>query len=103
MRNDLGGHSHRPAIAPTTRMGAWGVALVLALVVLATALVVVVPADSLAAWIGASCAVALLIGSASVEFAAIRHGERAVSVWTAAAVLVGGVLFVLLHSLFISD
>ena len=43
------------------------------------------------------------LGGAFTFAAILLRGERALSVYAAALVLCGGVLFVLLHSLFISD
>ena len=49
-------------------------------------------------------ALGLALAGVGALFGAIfRRAERALSVYAAAVVLVGGVLFVLLHSLFISD
>ena len=91
-------------IAPTTRLGRWAVGLVAAAAVLVAAVVMVVPADSLAASLVASSGGALVLAGGGSALAAIfRHGERALSVYAAAFVLVGGILFLLLHSLFISD
>ena len=95
---------HRSPFGPTTRLGKSALALVAAIVALAIAVVTVVPADSVAAWVVAFCGLALVVAAAVVLFAAIcRRGERALSVYAAALVLVGGVLFLLLHSLFIGD
>ncbi|HET8527985.1 MAG TPA: hypothetical protein VFL60_03670 [Gaiellaceae bacterium] len=84
-------------------MGTWGVRLAAAAVVLVAALWVVVPGDSLAARVAASAAIALALVAAPVLYLALRRGERAASVWAAATVLAGGVLFLLLHSLFVGD
>ena len=68
------------------------------------AVVTVVPEDSLAAWAVTFSALALVVAAGGVSFAAIfRRSERALSVYAAALVLVGGILFLLLHSLFISE
>jgi Na+/melibiose symporter-like transporter len=78
--------------------------LVAAVVVLAVAAVTVVPEDSLASWVFTFSGVALVVGAGFVLFAAIfRRSERAFSVYAATLVLVGVVLFLVLHSLFISD
>jgi hypothetical protein len=96
--------SHRLAVAPTTRLGKWAVGLVAAIVVLAVAVVTVVPEDSPAAWVFTFSGGALVVAAGFVLFAAIyRRSERALSVYAATLVLGGGVLFLLLHSLFISD
>ena len=80
------------------------VGLAAAIVVLAIAVVTVVPEDSLAAWAVTFSALALVVAAGGVSFVAIfRRSERALSVFAAALVLVGGILFLLLHSLFISD
>ena len=84
--------------------GEVGSGLVAASVVLAVAVVTVVPEDTLAAWLVTFSEFALVVAAGIVLFAAIfRRSERALSVYAAALVLVGGVLFLLLHSLFISD
>jgi hypothetical protein len=92
------------AIAPTTRLGKWAVGLVAAAIGLGVAVATVVPGDSVAAWLVAFAGLGLLLAGVGALFGAIfRRAERALSVYAAAVVLVGGVLFVLLHSLFISD
>lgn len=94
---------HAHVVSPTTRPGKWAVGLVAAILVLAVA-VVIVPGDSLPAVITASAlALAVVAAGVSLYAAIIRRAERALSVYAAAFVLIGGILFVLLHSLFISD
>lgn len=95
---------HRFTVAPTTPLGKWAVGLVAALLALVVAVVTVVPGDTLAAWLVAAAGFALAVAAGVVSFTAIfRRSERALSVYAAGFVLVGGVLFLLLHSLFISD
>jgi hypothetical protein len=95
---------HRLVVGPTTRLGKWGAGLVATIVVLAVAVVTVVREDSLAAWVISFAGSALVVVAGAVLFAAIfRRTERALSVYAAALMLVGGVLFLLFHSLFISD
>lgn len=103
MRDDLQRRPHRHVLVPTTPLGTWGVGLSAAAAGLFVALVTVVPGDSLVARFAAVSSVALAIAAVIALYAGARHGERAASVWAAAAVLGGGVLFLLLHSLFISD
>ncbi len=75
--------------APTTRLGKWAVGLVAAVVVLAVAVVTVVPEDSLAAWVFTFSGVALVVAAGFVLFAAIfRQSERALSLYAATLVLV---------------
>jgi len=94
----------RFVIGPVTRLGKWAVGLVAASLVLALAAVTVVPGDSLAAWVVGLSGIALgLAGGVASLDAILRREERALSVYAAAFVFVGAVLFVLLHSLFISD
>lgn len=91
-------------VAPTTRMGQWAVGLVAAALLLFIALVAVVPGDSAGAVVGTIGLVVLVAaGAAGLVIALSRRGERGLSVFVAAVVLVAAVLFVLLHSLFISD
>jgi hypothetical protein len=91
-------------VAPVSQMGRWAVGLVVAAVVLFAALVTVVPDDSAGAVVGTVALLVLVVaGGVSLVIALSRRGERGLSVYAAAAVLVAGVLFVLLHSLFISD
>jgi hypothetical protein len=94
----------RFVVGPMTRLGKWAVGLVAATIVVAVAAVTVVPGDSLAAWVVTFSGLVLFVAGGAVSFAAIvRRGERALSVYAAALVLVAGVLFLLLHSLFIAD
>jgi hypothetical protein len=87
-----------------TRLGKWAVDLVTATVGVAVALVTIVPGDTVAALVVAFSGLALLIAAGATSFAAIvERGERSLSVYAAAFVLVAGILFSLLHSLFISD
>ncbi len=91
-------------VAPVNQMGRWAVGLVVAALVLFAALVTVVPGDSVGAVVGAvALLVLVLAGGVGLVIALFWRGERGLSVYAAAAVLVAGVLFVLLHSLFISD
>jgi hypothetical protein len=99
-RNDRHGFT----AGPTTGMGRWAVGLVAAAVLLFVALLTVGPEDSAAAWVAAFSVLALVVAAGVVLFVAVfRQGERAISVFAAALVLMAGVLFVVLHSLFISD
>jgi hypothetical protein len=99
-----GNKRHGLAVAPITRVGRWAVGLVAAILLLAVAVFTVVPDDSIVAWVVTFSMLALTVAGGVVLFVAIfRRRERALSVYAAALVLVAGVLFVLLHSLFISD
>lgn len=92
------------SVAPTTRMGQWAVGLVAAALLLFLALVAVVPGDSAGAVVGTIGLVVLVVAAGlGLVIALSRRVERGVSVYAAAAVLATAVLFVLLHSLFISD
>ncbi len=91
-------------VPPTTRAGTWAVGLVTAILLLAVAVFTVVPDDSIAAWAVAFALLALTVaGSVMLVVAIVRRREQALSVYAAAVLLVAGVLFVLLHSLFIND
>lgn len=92
-------------VAPVTQVGMWAVGLVAAAVLLFAALVVgIIPGDTTASLLGTLVVLTLVVaGSIALVVAIFRQGERGVSVFAAAVVLVGSVLFVLLHSLFISD
>jgi hypothetical protein len=91
-------------ISPVTRLGKWAVGLVAATLVLFVAGLTFVPQDSVTAWVVTLSGVALgLAGGVACFDAILRREERALSVYAAALVFVGGVLFALLHSLFISD
>ena len=84
--------------------GEVGLGSVTATVAIAVAVVTVVPGDSLAAFVIGFAVLGGVLAGGALTFAAILlRGERALSVYAAALVLCGGVLFVLLHSLFISD
>lgn len=99
-----GNERHRSTLVPTTRLGKWAVGSVAATVAIAVAVVTVVPGDSLAAFvIGFAVLGGVLAGGVFTFAAILLRGERALSVYAAALVLCGGVLFVLFHSLFISD
>jgi hypothetical protein len=64
----------------------------------------VVPGDSVAAWVVAFSWLALVVAAGFAWYGAIfRQGERALGVYAAALLVGGSVLFLLLHSLFISD
>lgn len=93
---------HR-TVAPMTHLGRWGFGLVVAWVVFALG-VFVTPADSF--WSLVDVAGGLATGLAAavvVPVAIFRRGDRSLAVLGAGAVLLVGVLFILLHSLFISD
>ena len=95
---------HNLVLAPTTRMGKWAAGLVAAVFALAVSLVTIVPEDSLAAaLVGLPLLLLLPLAGAALYAAIARRGDRALSVYAAAFLLVAGILFVLLHSLFISD
>lgn len=99
-----GNERHRSTLVPTTRLGKWALGSVTATVAIAVAVVTVVPGDSLAAFVIGFAVLGGVLAGGALTFAAILlRGERALSVYAAALVLCGGVLFVLLHSLFISD
>lgn len=92
-------------VEPTTRPGKWAVGLVVAAtVVLALAAFIVVPEDSLAAVaVGIAALAGVLAGGVVAFVAIVRRGERALAVYASTLVLSAGVLFLLLHSLLISD
>jgi hypothetical protein len=101
---DPGMSRRRFVIGPVTRLGKWAVGLVAATLVLVVAAVTFLPGDSLAAWVVTLSGIALgFAGGVACFDAILRREERALSVYATALVFVGAVLFVLLHSLFISD
>ena len=95
---------HNFVVAPMTRLGKWAVGLVAAVFALAVSLATVVPGDSLAAALVGVPLIVLTPAAGVALYAAIfRRGDRALSVYAAAFLLVAGILFVVLHPLFISD
>lgn len=99
-----GKRRHEFVVEPTTRLGKWAVGLVAVTVVLAVAAFTVVPEDSLAAVAVGIAGLASVLAGGVVSFVAIvRRGERALVVYASTVVLSAGVVFLLLHSLFISD
>ena len=95
---------HNFVVTPMTRLGKWALGLVAAVFALAVSLGTVVPGDSLAAALVGSFLLLLTPAAGVALYAAIfRRGDRALSVYAAAFLLAGGILFVLLHPLFISD
>ena len=93
----------RLPIAPTTRLGKWSVGLVTATVVVLVTVITVVPGDSLAAWMLGLSGLVLFVAGGAASFGAVQRGDRGLSVYAAAFVLIACILFLLLHSLFISD
>jgi len=91
-------------VAPVTRMGTWAVGLVGAVALLVAALLTVIPEDSTGSIVGTLVLLALVVtAGATLIVAIVQRSERGLSVLVAAAALVASLLFVLLHSLFISD